>query len=98
MRRFVFAIIVGVLALSASGATSVIMGEPCSGHELAGKDDGACPPTCVTCGCCAQAAEAVAIAAANSPDTPLTDLVALLPRLPNSDPGDILHVPKRGRA
>ncbi len=98
MRRLVFAIIVGVLALTASGATSLVMTEPCSGYELAGEDNGACPPVCVTCGCCAQAAEPVAIAVESSPDCLVTDVGAILPRLPKSDSRDILHVPKLRRA
>jgi hypothetical protein len=98
MRRLVFAMIVGALSFSASGATGLILAEPCSGYELAGQNDGACPPTCVTCGCCAHPAEPVAIATGNSPDAPLTELIALLPRLPRNDPGDILHVPKLRRA
>ena len=96
MRRFVFAIIVGLLTLSASGVTMLIAGEPCTGFELTGQgeDDGACPPTCVTCGCCAQAAEPVAVAVSSSPDIPVSDLITVLPRIPRTDPLDILHVPK----
>jgi hypothetical protein len=96
VRRFAFAIIVGLLALSASGVSTLIAGEPCTGYELTGQgeDDGACPPTCVTCGCCAQAAETVAVVVSPSPDIPVSDVIALLPRIPRTDPLDILHVPK----
>ena len=94
MRRLVFAIIVGLLALSASGATSLIVTEPCRSSERAGEDDGACPPTCVTCGCCAQPAESVAIAVEPSGEAPVGDIDGLLPPLPKTEPRDILHVPK----
>jgi hypothetical protein len=96
VRRFALAIIVGLLMLSASGLSTLIAGEPCTGYELAGQTepDGACPPTCVTCGCCAQAAETVAVAVSTAPDTLVSDLSAVLPRIPRTDPLDILHVPR----
>jgi hypothetical protein len=96
VRRFALAIIVGLLTLSASGVSTLIAGEPCTGYELTGQgeDDGACPPTCVTCGCCAQAVEAVALAVASSPDAPIADLCIALSDVLNADPRDILHVPK----
>jgi hypothetical protein len=94
--RFAIALAVGLLTLSASGVSSLIVPEPCTGYELTGQgeDDGGCPPTCLTCGCCAQAAEAVSFAAASSPDTPTCELAIVLPDIPNADPRDILHVPK----
>lgn len=96
MRQFVYAIIVGLLTLSASGMSTAVTGEPCIAFELTqqGEDDGACPPTCVTCGCCAQAAEPVAVAVSGSPDIPVSNLTAVLPGIPRTDPLDILHVPK----
>ncbi len=93
VRRLALAIIVGVLTLSASGLSSLVTEEPCTGYEQAG-DDGACPPTCVTCGCCARAAEPVLVVVAVSPDIPVADLLAFLPRLPGMHSCDILHVPK----
>jgi hypothetical protein len=98
VRRFVFAIIVGLLALSASGVSSLIVAEPCGGYEVAGNPDGACPPTCVTCGCCAQPAESVPIAVQRSGKEAVEDIERLLPPLPAADPRDILHVPKPRRA
>lgn len=96
VRRFAFAIVGGLLRLSASGVSTLIAGEPCTGYEVTGQseDDGACPPTCVTCGCCAQAAEPVAVAVSGSPDAPVSALNTVLPRIPTTDPLDILHVPK----
>lgn len=94
MRRLVLAIVVGLLALSASSVSSLVINEPCTGYELPGGDDGACPPTCVTCGCCAQAVEPVMIVVATSPDVRVADMAGFLADLPRTTPRDILHVPK----
>ena len=94
MRRFALAIIVGLLSLSASGVSGLVIGEPCTGYEQPGTDDGVCPPTCVTCGCCAQPTN-IAVAfptfhmvprGAGSPSVVLT--------VPTADSREILHVPK----
>jgi hypothetical protein len=92
----VLALIVGLLAFSASGVSSLIADEPCTGFELTGQgeDDNACPPTCVTCGCCAQAVEAMAFTITSAPDAPIGDFLGVLPDPLNADPRDILHVPK----
>jgi hypothetical protein len=94
--RFALALIVGLLTFSASGVSSLVVPEPCTGYEFTGQgeDEGGCPPTCVTCGCCAQGAEAVTMVVASSPEAPLSELVAFLPGVPITDPRDILHVPK----
>ena len=94
MRRFLLAIVVGLLTLSASGASSLVAQEPCTGYELAGEDDGTCAPTCVTCGCCAQSVEPVMIGAANSPDAPTINVITVPPQFPHTEPRDIVHVPK----
>jgi hypothetical protein len=92
--RAVLAIIVALLTFSASGLSSLVIAEPCTGYEVAGSDEGTCPPTCVTCGCCAQAAEPAVVVVASSPDIPVADVSAFLPDLPRTAPHDILHVPK----
>lgn len=94
MRRFALSIIVALLTLSASGVSALVIGEPCTGYEQPGRDDGACPPTCVTCGCCAQAAEPAILPLTNSLKAPVTDISSLVPGLPETSPRDILHVPK----
>jgi hypothetical protein len=94
VRRFVLAVFVGLLTVSASGVSTLVINEPCTGYELPGSDDGGCPPTCVTCGCCAQAVETVMIVVATSPDVRVTDFAGFLPDLPRTTPRDILHVPK----
>jgi hypothetical protein len=94
VRRLVLAVIVGILALNASGVSTLVFNEPCAGYESAGRDDGACPPTCVTCGCCAQAVEPVTVAVATSPEIVIARIAAFLPDIPRTTPRDILHVPK----
>lgn len=95
VRRFVLAVILGLLTISASGAWTLVVTEPCAGYEFtAGDDDGACPPTCVTCGCCAQAVEPAALTQATSPDLLAADVADPLPQPVKPQPRDILHVPR----
>ena len=94
VRRFVLAIIVGLLTFSASGLPTLIAGEPCAGYEQPGGEDAACAPTCVTCGCCAQAAEPALVRVASSLEAPAADVSPLIPHLTKTSPRDILHVPK----
>jgi hypothetical protein len=94
VRRVALGIIVALLTFSASGVSSLVISEPCTGYEQPGQDDGACAPTCVTCGCCARAAEPAGLPVASSLEAPVTDVCPAVPRLPNTPPADILHVPK----
>lgn len=94
MRRFALAIIVALLTLSASGVSALVVGEPCTGYEQPGREDGACPPTCVTCGCCAQAAEPTTLPVTSSLESPVVGISPLLAPLPRTLSHDILHVPK----
>jgi hypothetical protein len=94
VRRFAFALIIGLLTFSASGVYSLVTNEPCTGYEPPGSDDAACPPTCVTCGCCAQAVEPVALVVSATPDVPIADIPDVLSSVPRTTPRDILHVPK----
>jgi hypothetical protein len=94
VRRFALAIVVALLTISASGVSSLVIPEPCTGYEQPGREDGACAPSCVTCGCCAQAAEAVLVVETNSPRRSVADSVSALPRLVKTEPRAILHVPK----
>jgi len=95
VRRLALAIVVAILAFSASGAEGLFCAEPCTPYEQSQSRDTACPPTCVTCGCCALAVEATA---APETDPSLVGAMALclplISPLPASDPGDILHVPR----
>jgi hypothetical protein len=98
VRRLVLAVVVILLAFSASGVLSLAEVEPCTAGEPAGRDDGACAPTCVTCGCCVLAVEPAAASASTMLNLPSTDqsLALIPPRA--AEPRDVLHVPKRARA
>jgi hypothetical protein len=98
VRRIAFAIIVACLTFSASGISALVINEPCTGYEQPGREDGACPPTCVTCGCCAQAVEPVILSVVGSPEVPVVEIHAFLANVPETGPRKILHVPKLGRA
>lgn len=54
MTRVAYLVIVGCLALGASGVVDLVTPERCSPVESASADDGNCPATCVRCNCCAQ--------------------------------------------
>jgi hypothetical protein len=93
VRRFVLAIVVALLTFSVSGASALVLNEPCTGYEQPAQDDRDCPPTCVTCGCCAQAVEAV-IPTIQSSLASVREPNVIGHLLPRSQPREILHVPK----
>jgi hypothetical protein len=92
--RIVLALVIGLLALSASGVESVFIQEPCGINEQSAREDGACAPTCVTCGCCARAIEPVGVAVVNDPGRPSPPAVTRPHDLLPTNPADVLHVPK----
>lgn len=94
VRRFALALIVALLAFSASGVPSLSLDEPCVGTIAGVPDDGACPPSCVTCGCCAQGAEAPVVALPGAQDAPVEPINSIVPRIPQTPTAKILHVPK----
>lgn len=92
--RHGFALLVALLTVSVSGISTLVVAEPCTAFEQPGREDGACPPTCVTCGCCAQAVEPVTLTVTSSFAIPLAEVDVTSPALPRTTPRDILHVPK----
>lgn len=98
MRRLALALLVGILSFGATGVAGLIIGEPCLSLTVSNEDDGNCPPTCVTCGCCAQAAEPAAVVITSSLEIPVPHFAAILPPFTDTDPRDILHVPKQRSA
>src|SRR6186713_301477 len=88
-------LLVWLLALSASGTTTLVLTESCQ-EAVAGRatSDDACAPTCPTCRCCAQAMEQMTITLVPTPEGPIDDVPGALPSLPPANPRDILHVPK----
>jgi len=98
VRRLMLAVIVTLLAFSASGVVGLVGAEPCAAGEPTGGNDADCAPTCVTCGCCVQAVEPVAVAVASAVSLPAVDQLLFPGRPPTVSPRDVLHVPKRARA
>jgi hypothetical protein len=94
VHRYALALLVALLAFSASGVTALVVQEPCTGYEQTGQEDADCAPTCLTCGCCAQPVEPVLVLASGSPDVPPPTLIAFVSRLIDTQPRGILHVPK----
>jgi hypothetical protein len=92
--RFTLFLLVGFLAISASGMVDLVAPEQCSFAEpVSSAPDGACPPTCVRCHCATAFDLAVHIEVGDalllSSAWPVLASV-----IPLSSPGDILHVPK----
>ena len=92
--RLALALLVTVLSFSASGLMSVLVDEPCSPTESSSQRDTDCPPTCVTCGCCTQPTEVARITVTFAPQSVSTLEPALVVRVSDSEPQDILHVPR----
>ncbi len=92
--RWLLAIVVVLLAFGASGASALVVSEPCARTDAAGQDDGMCPPMCVTCGCCAQAAEPMVLQIPVVVERVVTTVDAPVPTLLKTPARDILHVPK----
>jgi hypothetical protein len=93
VHRYALALLVALLAFSASGVSTLMVEEPCT-IEQAGEKDSDCPPTCLTCGCCAQGVEPVALPVSGSPDVPPPSVAAFISRLIDAQARDVLHVPK----
>jgi hypothetical protein len=94
VRRLALLLLVAALSFSASGLMTVVVDEPCSPTESSSQRDTDCPPTCVTCGCCAQRAEVAGVTVTFAPESVSTVQPALVVRVPDSEPQDILHVPR----
>jgi hypothetical protein len=94
VHRLALALVVGILSFNTTGVFRLIVDEPCAPFTLSPEDDGDCPPSCVTCGCCAQATEPTAILVADSFEVVTPRFNPVLPPFTDSEPRDILHVPK----
>ena len=92
--RLALALLVTVLSFSASGLMTVLVDEPCSPTESSSQRDTDCPPTCATCGCCVQPTEVARVMMTFAPESVTTVEPGLVARVPDSEPQDILHVPR----
>jgi hypothetical protein len=91
--RFLFLIVLGVLAMDATGVEALVLPEPCTSAEQT-QSDGACPPLCARCVCCAQ--PIVPEIAMSIVSTPVQQGVIEVcsGRIPQTVPSKVFHVPK----
>jgi len=94
VRRAALFLLLTLLTFSASGLSALVIAEPCVASEQTSREDGACPPTCLTCGCCTQAVEPVTVHVADVPKPSAANIQTPTPRIPDTQARDILHVPK----
>jgi hypothetical protein len=91
--RFLFLIVLGILAMDATGLEALVCPEPCTSVQDT-LPDGTCPPLCARCACGVQVivpelARSVASAAVQQ------KLIDLYSRgIPPTVPSKIFHVPK----
>ena len=93
VRRFFLLIVLGILAMDATGLDALVSPEACSSVQDS-QPDGTCPALCVRCACCAQpiVPEIPACDVAMSSPQPVVDIYS--PNIPRSVPSKIFHVPK----
>lgn len=93
MRRLLFLVVLGILAMDASGLDALLVNEPCTTVEDA-KPDGTCPALCVRCACCAQPIVPEFAVAIVSELVPSVFVDRYSPGIPRTAPSKIFHVPK----
>jgi hypothetical protein len=98
VQRVALVLAVAVVALSVSGAASLLVPEPCQASQGCSTDEGSCPPTCATCGCCAHGVEPAALVVSDTPAPAGWHTPSLVPSRVLAASLDILHVPRRVRA
>ena len=93
VRRLFLLIVLGILAMDATGLDALVSQERCTSIQDS-QPDGACPALCVRCTCCAQpiVPNVIETAVSMTVPHPVADLT--LPRLPRTTPSKIFHVPK----
>ena len=93
VRRLFLLIVLGILAMDATGLDAFVSQEQCTSLQD-GQPDGTCPALCVRCACCAQPVvpNVVITVVSMTVPQPVADLT--LPRLPRTAPSKIFHVPK----
>lgn len=93
VRRLASLLTVIVLAVCFSGATGLIVPEPCSLSE-SGSEDASCPPTCAQCGCCAQPVVPIDAFVERADDVETATVAVNTSSRSKFSPADVFHVPK----
>ena len=93
VQRLFLIIVLGILAMDATGLDAFVSPETCTSAQDA-FPDGTCPSLCVRCACCAQPLVPNIVVAVVSMTVlqPITDRT--LPRLARTAPSKVFHVPK----
>ena len=93
VRRLFLLIVLGILAMYATGLDAFVSPEACTGANDS-QPDVTCPALCVRCACCAQpiVPEIAASEVAMSSPQPVVDIYSH--NSPRSVPSKIFHVPK----
>jgi hypothetical protein len=93
VRRVFFLIVLGMLAMDATGLEALVSPEPCTSVQ-SDLPDGTCPPLCARCACGVQViVPELTISVASAPARQrFVDLYLL--GIPQTAPAKVFHVPK----
>jgi hypothetical protein len=93
VRHLFLLIVLGILAMDATGLAALVSVETCTGVQDS-QPDGTCPALCVRCACCAQPIVANVVMAVVSMSVPQAVVEQILPSVARTAPAEIFHVPK----
>jgi hypothetical protein len=93
VRHLFFLIVLGILAMDATGLDALVSVETCTGVQDS-QPDGTCPALCVRCACCAQPIVPNIVMAVVSMSVPQAVVEQILPSVARTAPAKIFHVPK----
>ena len=91
--RLYFLIVLGVLAMDATGVEALVLPEPCTSAQQT-QSDGACPPLCARCVCCAQPIVPEIAVSIVSTLIQQRFIEVCSGSVPQTAPSKIFHVPK----
>ena len=93
VRRFLFLLVLGFLAVDATGLEALVRPEPCTSVQDT-QPDGTCPPTCATCACGVQVIVPDLAVPVGSVLVRQTFIDLYSRGIPRTVPSKIFHVPK----
>lgn len=93
VRRFLFLLVLGFLALDATGLEALVRPERCTSVQDT-QPDGTCPPTCATCACGVKVIVPDLAVPIGSVLVRQTFIVLYSRGIPRIVPSKIFHVPK----
>jgi hypothetical protein len=93
VRRLFLLIVLGILAMDATGLEALVFPEPCASAQDT-QPDGTCPPLCARCACGVQVIVPDLAASVTSPLVRQTFIDLYSRGIPRTVPAKIFHVPK----